>query len=81
MFANAERPCAVQLAHNEIVCKTLRWLVFEPFERRHDGLWGVYRFKRGFGGELRRAAGSIDRVYQPLLYRVYLRRAATGGIT
>jgi lipid II:glycine glycyltransferase (peptidoglycan interpeptide bridge formation enzyme) len=26
------------------------------FEKRHDGLWGVYRFKRGFGGELKRAA-------------------------
>ncbi len=22
------------------------------FETRHDGLWGVYRFKRGFGGQL-----------------------------
>ena len=27
---------------------------------RHDGLWGVYRFKRGFGGELKRAAQAID---------------------
>jgi lipid II:glycine glycyltransferase (peptidoglycan interpeptide bridge formation enzyme) len=41
------------------------------FDRRSDGLWGVYRFKRGFGGELRRAAGPWDRVYQPLLYRFY----------
>jgi peptidoglycan pentaglycine glycine transferase (the first glycine) len=41
------------------------------FEARHDGLWGVYRFKRGFGGELRRAPGAFDRVYQPLLYRLY----------
>ncbi len=41
------------------------------FETRHDGLWGVYRFKRGFGGELRRAPGAWDRVYQPLLYRLY----------
>jgi peptidoglycan pentaglycine glycine transferase (the first glycine) len=42
------------------------------FETRHDGLWGVYRFKRGFGGELKRAAGPLDKVYQPLLYRLYL---------
>ena len=28
------------------------------FENRNDGLWGVYRFKRGFGGELKRAAAS-----------------------
>jgi peptidoglycan pentaglycine glycine transferase (the first glycine) len=43
------------------------------FEQRHDGLWGVYRFKRGFGGELKRAAQAMDRVYNPLLYWAYLR--------
>ena len=42
------------------------------FETRHDGLWGVYRFKRGFGGELKRAAQAMDRVYNPLLYWFYL---------
>jgi lipid II:glycine glycyltransferase (peptidoglycan interpeptide bridge formation enzyme) len=43
------------------------------FESRGDGLWGVYRFKRGFGGELKRAAQAMDRVYNPLLYWAYLR--------
>lgn len=43
------------------------------FETRHDGLWGVYRFKRGFGGQLKRAAQALDRIYNPLLYRAYLR--------
>jgi len=43
------------------------------FETRHDGLWGVYRFKRGFGGELKRAAQAMDRVYHPLLYKMYLK--------
>jgi lipid II:glycine glycyltransferase (peptidoglycan interpeptide bridge formation enzyme) len=43
------------------------------FEKRQDGLWGVYRFKRGFGGDLKRAAQAMDRVYNPLLYWVYLR--------
>jgi peptidoglycan pentaglycine glycine transferase (the first glycine) len=43
------------------------------FETRHDGLWGVYRFKRGFGGELKRAVQAVDRVYNPLLYWAYLR--------
>lgn len=43
------------------------------FETRHDGLWGVYRFKRGFGGELKRAAQAVDRVYNPFLYWAYLR--------
>jgi lipid II:glycine glycyltransferase (peptidoglycan interpeptide bridge formation enzyme) len=46
------------------------------FESRHDGLWGVYRFKRGFGGELKRAAQAYDRVYNPLLYKFYLWRMA-----
>ena len=41
------------------------------FVGRNDGLWGVYRFKRGFGGRLVRAAGPWDRVYNPLLYRFY----------
>ncbi len=41
------------------------------FETRSDGLWGVYRFKRGFGGRLMRSVSARDRVYQPFLYRVY----------
>lgn len=41
------------------------------FTRRSDGLWGVYRFKRGFGGRLMRSVGAWDRVYQPALYRLY----------
>ncbi|HRQ22223.1 MAG TPA: peptidoglycan bridge formation glycyltransferase FemA/FemB family protein [Anaerolineales bacterium] len=43
------------------------------FESRNDGLWGVYRFKRGFGGEVKRAAQALDRVYNPLLYWMYLK--------
>ena len=42
------------------------------FETRHDGLWGVYRFKRGFGGELKRSQQAVDRVYNSLLYKLYL---------
>jgi lipid II:glycine glycyltransferase (peptidoglycan interpeptide bridge formation enzyme) len=41
------------------------------FETRHDGLWGVYGFKRGFGGRVWRSVGAWDRVYNPLLYQVY----------
>lgn len=41
------------------------------FETRMDGLWKVYRFKRGFGGELKRSAGAWDKVYQPMLYKLY----------
>lgn len=43
----------------------------EHFTHRNDGLWGVYRFKRGFGGKLLRAAGPWDRVYNSLLYNLY----------
>ncbi len=41
------------------------------FTTRTEGLWGVYRFKRGFGGELKRCAATRDRVYNPILYRLY----------
>ncbi len=43
----------------------------DDFLDRSEGLWGVYRFKRGFGGEIRRTAGAWDRVYRPVLYRLY----------
>ncbi|GAB4503672.1 MAG: peptidoglycan bridge formation glycyltransferase FemA/FemB family protein [Anaerolineales bacterium] len=41
------------------------------FTERSDGLWGVYRFKRGFGGQIRRAAQALDRVYNLPLYWLY----------
>jgi peptidoglycan pentaglycine glycine transferase (the first glycine) len=41
------------------------------FETRSDGLWGVYRFKRGWGGTVRRSVGAWDRVYRPALYTGY----------
>jgi peptidoglycan pentaglycine glycine transferase (the first glycine) len=41
------------------------------FTTRQDGLWGVYRFKRGYGGRLWRATGAWDRVYHSPLYMVY----------
>jgi lipid II:glycine glycyltransferase (peptidoglycan interpeptide bridge formation enzyme) len=41
------------------------------FTDRSDGLWGVYRFKRGFGGRLHRTPGAWDRVYKPLPYLMY----------
>ncbi|OGO14532.1 MAG: hypothetical protein A2Y53_00935 [Chloroflexi bacterium RBG_16_47_49] len=41
------------------------------FMSQSAGLWGVYRFKRGFGGELKRSVGPWDRIYNPFLYRLY----------
>lgn len=42
------------------------------FMEKSEGLWGVYRFKRGFGGQVKRAAGPWDRVYWKGLYWLYL---------
>ena len=36
------------------------------FTERSDGLWGVYRFKRGFGGEVVRCVGLWEKVLHPL---------------
>jgi peptidoglycan pentaglycine glycine transferase (the first glycine) len=44
----------------------------KEFADRSDGLWGVYRFKRGFGGQLRRSLGAWDYVYSPLRYQLFL---------
>ncbi len=41
------------------------------FSERSDGLWGVYRFKRGFGGQLVRWAGAYDLVFNRPLYRLF----------
>jgi len=36
------------------------------FTERSDGLWGVYRFKRGFGGEVVRYVGLWEKSLHPL---------------
>ena len=41
------------------------------FKTRSDGLWGVYRFKRGFGGDLKRSVGAWDKVFYPNMYKGY----------
>ncbi len=41
------------------------------FQTRSDGLWGVYGFKRGWGGQIARSVGTWDEVYNPLVYRAY----------
>lgn len=47
-------------------------LLEEHFADRSDGLWGVYGFKRGWGGEVVRSVGAWDKVYNALIYRGYL---------
>jgi len=41
-----------------------------------QGLWGVYRFKQGFGGREVTYPGAWDFVYRPLAYRLYERLLA-----
>jgi peptidoglycan pentaglycine glycine transferase (the first glycine) len=41
------------------------------FEGRDDGLWGVYGFKRGWGGSVARSSGAWDKVYNPLVYAAF----------
>ena len=36
-----------------------------------DPLWGVYRFKRGFGGQMVRYLGAYDYPAHPFLYRLF----------
>lgn len=43
----------------------------ENFSNQSGGLWGVYRFKRGFGGRLYRAVESWDKVYNSTIYSLY----------
>ncbi|NPA91508.1 MAG: peptidoglycan bridge formation glycyltransferase FemA/FemB family protein [Chloroflexi bacterium] len=38
---------------------------------RTDGLWGVFRFKQGFGGRIVRMVGAWDRVYNRAGYWAY----------
>ena len=41
------------------------------FKDRKDGLWGVYGFKRGWGGVVRRSLGTWDLAWNPLIYAAY----------
>jgi lipid II:glycine glycyltransferase (peptidoglycan interpeptide bridge formation enzyme) len=47
----------------------------QNFTDRQDGLWGVYRFKRGFGGKLVRSVGAWDLRLNPWIYPPYRRLA------
>ncbi len=42
-------------------------------EARNDELFGVYRFKKGFGGQIVRYLPAYDQVYMPVLYRLWQR--------
>ena len=50
------------------------------FTQRSDGLWGVYRFKRGFGGEVTRFVGLWETPLHPLYPLAARLYAMRGGI-
>jgi peptidoglycan pentaglycine glycine transferase (the first glycine) len=78
---------AIRWAHHEGCTEYDMWGipddVTESIEdeesEREDGLWGVYRFKRGFGGSIKHAPPAMDRVFIPLLYKLYLWRFSGSG--
>jgi lipid II:glycine glycyltransferase (peptidoglycan interpeptide bridge formation enzyme) len=43
-------------------------------EARNDELFGVYRFKKGFGGQIVRYIPAYDQVFMPVLYRLWQQR-------
>ncbi len=46
------------------------WGAPEIFDES-DSMWGVYRFKRGLGGQVLRTVGAYDYPLRPVLYRMY----------
>jgi lipid II:glycine glycyltransferase (peptidoglycan interpeptide bridge formation enzyme) len=55
----------------ELGCKRYdMWGAPDKFQKS-DSLWGVYRFKRGFGGEVVRTIGAWDYPARPAVYRLY----------
>ena len=48
------------------------WGAPDVFEKS-DPLWGVYRFKRGYGGEVTRTMGAWDYPARPLAYQLFTR--------
>ena len=47
----------------------------EANQNVRQGLWGVYRFKQGFGGQEVEYLGAWDFVYRPWIYALYRRLA------
>ena len=52
----------------------------DDFAEQQGGLWGVYRFKQGFGGQVVRYTGAWDLPLSPVGQRIYhLARRLRGG--
>jgi len=61
---------AMRLAKNLGCTRYDMWGAPDRFDAS-DPMWGVYRFKTGFGGETMRGLGAFDYAPSPWLYRVY----------
>ncbi len=48
------------------------WGAPDQFDKS-DSMWGVYRFKSGFGGVVVRTIGAWDYPVKPLVYKLYTR--------
>jgi lipid II:glycine glycyltransferase (peptidoglycan interpeptide bridge formation enzyme) len=48
------------------------WGAPEVFDES-DSMWGVFRFKQGLGGEVRRTLGAYDLAVKPVWFRLYTR--------
>ena len=61
---------AIQWAKSQGYAVYDMWGAPDVFDES-DRLWGVYRFKRGFRGQIIRHIGAWDYAPRPLLYRAY----------
>jgi lipid II:glycine glycyltransferase (peptidoglycan interpeptide bridge formation enzyme) len=61
---------AIQLAKRLGCMQYDMWGAPDRFDES-DSMWGVYRFKIGFGGETVRGMGAFDYPPSPWLYRAY----------
>jgi lipid II:glycine glycyltransferase (peptidoglycan interpeptide bridge formation enzyme) len=52
-------------------CRTYDFYGIPPVEDPDHPMAGLYRFKTGFGGQLRHYAGCWDIPFRPVLYRLY----------
>jgi peptidoglycan pentaglycine glycine transferase (the first glycine) len=51
-----------------------------PVPERHDGLWGVYQFKRGFSRNVVFYTSAYDYVFSPVLYTLVTNRLLSGDL-
>jgi len=49
-------------------------------KEKQTGLWGIYKFKRGFGTEFEYYVGAYDYIYRPLLYNLTQRIAQASSV-